>query len=289
MEEITRRGVEITANVTPVKSKDWQWDLSVNWSKYARYYTKLDSLYSDDKPWVKVGERYDAYVLYDYLRDPQGNIIHNAGKPLYADYSSRFGFSDPDWIWGLSTSVRYKNLLFSVSMDGRVGGLTQTTTEMYMWRAGSHPKSVTDERYQDATAGGNNYIGKGVKVVTGSATYDTYGNITSDTRVFAPNDIATTYETYINALHKGTAWGGAASPADVYSTTFLKIREMSLTYTLPKSICEKIYTKGVALSAVGQNLFLWSKQFKYSDPDGGYENFSDPSIRYVGFNVKVSF
>ena len=159
---------------------------------------------------MKVGERYDAYVLYDYLRDPQGNIIHNAGKPLYADYSSRFGFSDPDWIWGLSTSVRYKNLLFSVSMDGRVGGLTQTTTEMYMWRAGSHPKSVTDERYQDATAGGNNYIGKGVKVVTGSATYDTYGNITSDTRVFAPNDIATTYETYINALHKGTAWGGAA-------------------------------------------------------------------------------
>ena len=174
-------------------------------------------------------------------------------------------------------------------MDGRVGGLTQTTTEMYMWRAGSHPKSVTDERFKDATTGGNNYIGKGVKVVSGSATYDTYGNITSDTRVFAPNDIATTYETYINALHKGTAWGGAASPADVYSTTFLKIREMSLTYTLPKSICEKIYTKGVALSAVGQNLFLWSKQFKYSDPDGGYENFSDPSIRYVGFNVKVSF
>ncbi|MDZ4204639.1 MAG: SusC/RagA family TonB-linked outer membrane protein, partial [Bacteroidales bacterium] len=43
-EEITRKGIEITANVTPIKSKDWQWDLAVNWSTYARYYTKLDSI-----------------------------------------------------------------------------------------------------------------------------------------------------------------------------------------------------------------------------------------------------
>ena len=86
-------------------------------------------------------------------------------------------------------------------MDGRVGGLTQTITEMYMWRAGSHPNSVVDERYLDATIGGSNYIGDGVKIVSGTATYDTYGNITSDTRVYAPNDVATTYETYTNTLH----------------------------------------------------------------------------------------
>jgi len=116
-----QKSIEITANVSPVKTKDWQWDISVNWSKYARYFTKLDSLYSEDKPWVKVGERYDAYVLYDYLRDPDGNIIHNAGKPLYSDYTSKFGYSDPDWIWGISSSVKYKNFQFSISMDGRVG------------------------------------------------------------------------------------------------------------------------------------------------------------------------
>lgn len=288
-EEVTRKGVEITANVTPVKTENWQWDVSVNWSKYARYYTKLDPLYSEDKPWVRVGERYDAYVLYDYLRDPNGNIIHNAGKPLYSDYTSRFGYSDPDWIWGFNSALKYKNFQLSISMDGRVGGLTQTITEMYMWRAGSHPNSVVDERYLDATIGGSNYIGDGVKIVSGTATYDTYGNITSDTRVYAPNDVATTYETYTNTLHKGTAWGGAASPIDVYSTTFLKIRELSLTYTLPKDICKKIFSKGISISAVGQNILLWSKQFKYSDPDGGYDNFSDPSIRYVGFNVKVGF
>jgi len=288
-EEITRRGVEISANVTPVKTNDWQLDVSVNWSKYARYYSKLDTVNISYKLWDKVGSRYDSYDLFDYQRDPQGNIIYGTGLPLYSDYVSKFGNSDPDWIWGLNASLRYKDFQFSVSFDGRVGGLTQTTTEMYMWRAGSHPNSVTPERALDATLGGNNYIGDGVKVVSGSATYDTYGNITSDTRVYAPNDVAVTYQNYLNTLHRGTAWGGNPSPLDVYSTTFIKLREVSLTYTLPKEICAKFKSKGVSVSAIGQNVFLWAKQFKYSDPDGGYENFSDPSIRYTGVNLKFAF
>ncbi|HBL74812.1 MAG: TonB-dependent receptor [Bacteroidetes bacterium GWF2_42_66] len=289
-EEITRRGIEITANVTPVKTSEWKWDISFNWTKYARYYTKLDENFSADKPWVKVGERADHYILRDYQRDPEGNIIHNNGQPLYSAYDSKFGYADPDWIWGANSGVKYKNWQFTVSVDGRVGGLAQTTTEMYMWRAGSHPKSVVPERYLDATQPGTkNYIGEGVKVVSGSATYDTYGNITSDTRVYAANDVPVTYKTYLENYHKGTAWGGSPSPVDAYSTTFFKIREMSLTYELPRNWCNKFYAKSASISAVGQNVYLWAKQFKYSDPDGGSENFSDPSQRYLGFNLKLNF
>jgi len=289
-EEITRKGVEVTVNGTPVKSNDWQWDISLNWSKYARYYTKLDTVNFDYQPWQDVGERYDAYTLYDFQRDPEGNIIHGGGVPLYSAYPSKYGNYDPDWIWGANTTVRYKSWNFSISVDGRVGGLAQTTTEMYMWVAGSHPNSVTPERYLDATVkGSKNYIGQGVKVVSGAATYDTYGKCTSDTRVYAPNDVAETYQEYTNKFHKGTAWGGSPSPNEAYSTTFFKIREISLTYDLSKTLCAKFRSKGVAVSAVGQNMFLWAKQFKYSDPDGGYENFSDPSIRYIGFNLKFIF
>ena len=289
-EEITRRGLEIAANVTPIKNSDWQWDISLNWSKYARYYTQLDDEFSADKPWVKVGKRADHYILREYLRDTNGNIIHNNGLPLYSNYDSKFGYYDPDWIWGASTMVRYKNWQFNMAIDGRVGGLAQTTTEMYMWRAGSHPKSVNEARYLDATQPGTkNYVGDGVKIISGEATYDTYGNIVSDTRVFAKNDVLATYETYISNLHKGTAWGGSPSPADAYSTTFFKIREVSLTYNLPKKISSRVKAKDISVSAVGQNLFLWAKDFKYSDPDGGSENFSDPSQRYIGFNLKVNF
>lgn len=289
-EEITRKGVEVTINATPVVTKDWQWDMSVNWSKYARYYTQLDSVYSTDRPWVKVGERADHYVLNDYQKDPEGNIIHNNGLPLYSSYQSLFGYYDPDWLWGISSSLRYKNLTFAISLDGRVGGIAQTTTEMYMWRAGSHPESVVPERFLDANQPGTrNYIGQGVKVVSGSATYDTYGNITSDNRTYAPNDVAVTYQTYINNLHRGTAWGGTPSTLDAYSTTFLKIRELSLSYNLPKSIAERMRANNASVSVIGQNVFLWAKQFRYSDPDGGSENFSDPSIRYFGFNLRVVF
>jgi TonB-linked SusC/RagA family outer membrane protein len=290
-EEITRRGVELTLNGTPVKTNDWLWDVSLNWSKYARYYTQLDSLYSADRPWVAVGARADAYVLRDYLKDPQGNIIHNAsGLPLYSSYDSKYGNADPDWIWGLSSMLKYKDFSFSVSVDGRVGGLAQTITEMYMWRSGNHPLSVVPERYLDATvAGSKNYIGEGVKVVEGTVTYDTYGNITSDTRVFALNDVATTYKSYTEAYHKGTAWGGSPSPVDLYDATFFKIREVAFTYSLPRELSSKIGAREVAVSAVGQNVFLWAKQFKYSDPDGGSENFLDPSLRYLGLNLKIGF
>ncbi len=289
-EEHTRKGIEITANGTLVQKGDWQWDVSLNWSKYATYYTKLDPVFYEDFPWVKVGERVDYFTLYDFQRDPEGNLINQNGLPLFNPKASKYGNSDPDWIWGVNTTVKYKSLSFSVSLDGRVGGLAQTTTEMYMWRAGSHPNSVTPERYLDATIpGSKNYTGPGVKVVSGEATYDTYGNITSDTRQYAPNDVAVTYESYINDVHSGTAWGGSPSPLEAYSTTFVKVREMSLTYDLSKSLCAKFKSKGISASAVGQNMFLWAKQFKYSDPDGGYENFSDPSIRYIGFNLKFIF
>ena len=159
-----------------------------------------------------------------------------------------------------------------------------------MWRSGNHPESLTEARYLDATKPGTkNYLADGVKVVSGAITYDANNNVVSDTRVFAPNDVYTTYKSYLEGLHKGTAWGGAPSPADLYSTTFLKLREVSLSYDLPANWIKKINAKNISVSAVGQNLIYWAKQFKYSDIDGGTENFADPSLRYVGFNVKLDF
>ncbi len=288
-EEITRKGLEITLKGTPIRTNDLRWDVAFNWTKYARFYTQLDDEFSADKPWVKVGERADHYVILDFQRDPNGNIIYSNGLPVYSSYYSLAGYADPDWIWGLSTSLNYKNFTFSVSADGRVGGLAQTVTEMYMWNSGNHPNSITPERYLDATEGGAHYIGDGVKVTSGTATYDTYGNITSDTREYATNDVAVTYENYIKRIHKGTAWGGVPSIYDLYSTTFFKIREVSLSYELPKKVYGFIGARGGSVSLIGQNVLLWAKDFKYSDPDGGSENFSDPSQRYMGFNIKLTF
>lgn len=292
-EERTRKGIEVTLNATPVVTQSgFSWDVTFNWSKYATWFTRLDSQYSvNNRDWVKVGKRTDYYTINQHQTDNQGNIVFNNGVPTYKPILSLAGYSDPDWIWGFSTRLNYKNLSLSLSMDGRVGGLAQSTTEMYMWISGNHPESVKDEaRALDAAnPGTKNYLGDGVKVVSGSITYDANLHVVSDTRVFAKNDVYTTYKSYITGLHKGTAWGGNPSPADLYSTTFLKLREVALTYRLPEHLTSKINSKGIAVSLTGQNLIYWAKQFKYSDIDGGTENFIDPSLRYIGVNVKLDF
>ena len=90
-----------------------------------------------------------------------------------------------------------------------------------------------------------------------------------------------------NSSNKGVSTN--SSTLNKFSSKFFKIREIALTYNLPKTLSAKLRARDIAVSAVGQNMLLWAKDFKYSDPDGGIDNFSDPSQRYIGFNVKIDF
>lgn len=289
-EEITRRGWEVILNGTAVKNKDWQLNIGLNWSTFASYYNKLDPKYSAKKPWVKVGERADHFISRDFLRDPSGNIIHNgSGRPIVHGYDVLFGYRDPKFIWGANANLRYKDISLFVSFDGVNGGLANTRTESYMWQSGVHPDAIAAERDLDVKSPGtNNYLGQGVKVVSGSATFDANGNILTDTRVFAPNDVKTTYKNYMFDLHNSSAWGGNGSKADTYSRTFFKLREISLSYNVPAKFLHNV-AKGISISLIGQNVLLKAKQFKYSDPDGGNEDFTDPSTRYLGAKLNFNF
>ncbi len=297
-EERARRGWEIALSSTPVRTQDMQWDISLNWSTYKEVYTKLDSLYTTKHPWIKVGNRTDAYTLKDYLRVPDGEyagqfIYNSSGRIMKSNYYTLYGYSNPDWIWGVNSTFRYKNISLYVALDGVVGGLMSTRTESYMWQSGVHPNSVTKARELDVeNPGSENYIGQGVKVVAGTVTYDTDGNILTDTREYAPNDIPTTYKQAVIDLHNSSAWGGSPNPNDVYARTFLKLREISLTYTLPGKLLSNFgggFIKDASIGFVGQNVLFWSPDWKYSDPDGGNEDFADPSVRYLGGNLKVTF
>lgn len=293
-EERARRGWDVVMSVTPVKKQDLQWDLTFNWGTYKEIYTKIDPVNTTnvDKDWVKEGNRTDYITIQDFEYQPgTGAIIWSNGKPLRSKIYTFYGYRLPDWNWGLSSSLRYKDFTLFMSFDGVVGGLMNTVTESYMWQAGVHPESVTETRALDvADPGSKNYIGEGVKVVSGSATYDVSGNILTDDRVFAPNDVPESYQNAIKALHASSVWGGTPTPNDIYERTFFKLREISLTYTVPNQLAAKMGpVKGASISFVGQNVLFWAKDFKYSDPDGGSEDFSDPSVRYLGGNIKLSF
>lgn len=288
--EVTnRRGWEVAVTGTPIKQSKLQWDLGLNWSTYKRIYTALDPTFSTKRPWVKVGERVDVLASRAYMRSSDGQIVYNSsGRIVFNPFDTRFGYTDPDWLWGLNTTLRYKSFTLYTSFDGVVGGIMNTRTESYLWQSGNHPNSLTAERAADvADPTTPHFLGQGVKVVSGTFTYDVNGILT-DTRVYAPNDVKSSYRQYVIDLHGSSAWGGNGTEADTYSKTYFKMREISLSYNIPAKYLRKI-ARAASISFIGQNVLLKAKDFKYSDPDGGVEDFSDPSVRYLGFKLNVSF
>ena len=292
-EERSRRGWDAILKITPIKNEDFQWDVGFNWGTYKEIYTKIDTVNTanHDKDWVAVGKRTDFYNIKYFQTEPgTGELIWENGKPKRNNFYAFYDYKTPDWNWGINSTFHYRDFSLFVSFDGVVGGSAWSITESYMWQTGVHPESVTETRAKDVADGTDNYIGEGVMVVSGDVEFDPSGNIISDTRVFAPNDVAISYQNAVRALHSSSVWGGGPTPNDVYDRTFFKLREISLTYNVPSKILDNWGPiKNASISFVGQNVLFWAKDFKYSDPDGGSDNLTDPSVRYLGGNIKFSF
>ncbi|MCD7936956.1 MAG: TonB-dependent receptor, partial [Tannerellaceae bacterium] len=290
-EERLRNGLELTIGGTPVKTKDLQWDILTNWGRDKYSYLKIDPEYSTKKPWVAKGENWYWLALEDWDRDPEGNIIHNGGIPVRQNFTTKIGNLTPDLVWGISNTVRYKRFTLNFVIDGRIGGKSYSRTHQMLWNTGVHKDSDNQWRYEEVVNGNITYIGKGVKVVSGSVERDVDGNILSDTRVFAPNDVPVSYEAYITSYYPGH---NRPATQNVLSETFFKLRNLSLTYDIPELWCAKMGMKKASVGFTGQNLFLWAKEYKYADPDkgedgSGHENLNSPSQRYMGINIKVNF
>lgn len=287
-EEHVRRGVELMLSADIIKNAGWNWNATFNWARDRYFYSKTDPIYSTQKDWVAAGKRWDWLGYYDWERDPEGNIIHQNGYPVQSEYQSVAGYTEPDWIFGLNNTVKYKNFTLSFAIDGRIGGKAHSVIDQSLWMSGAHRDSDTQWRYDEVVNGKNTFIGKGVEVVSGSVEYDSQGHIISDTRVFAPNNRVVSYEGYMRMYHgAGNVWD--AKHQHILEQTFIKLRELSLTYNIPKNICGKLGLRGASVAFVGNNLFLWTKEFKFSDPDVASENLNSPSIRMLGCNIKVDF
>jgi TonB-linked SusC/RagA family outer membrane protein len=277
-----RKGFELVLTATPVKIPGFRWDLAANFSTYHRY---LTSIYNNAPTLnnLKVGDRTDKIYTSVYQKDPGGNIIYASnGFPLDDTFPRSVGYSDPDFAFGLENTFTYKQFSLKVLVDGRVGGLMYSTTNQKMWWGGTNTGTLNHYR-DEANAGKATYIGQGVVVTSGSVTYDSNGNITSDTRKFAPNTKAVNYIDYMTNTSNA-----ANTNYNYYSQTFLKIREISFTWQMPGKWLKSSFIKGLNLSAVGRNLFLFAK-IPNVDPDTGVDNLQTPATRTIGFNADIKF
>ena len=279
--EFEKRGFELVARGSPIRNKDFSWDITLNLGQFRTYLTEIDQ--GENIGQLEEGDRADKLFTSVWQQTPDGrDIIGNNGINVRDPFNRHIGFSDPDWVYGFLNTIKYKDFELFVGIDGREGGMAQSRTIRNMYWSGVHPETVNPFRAA-SSRGVSNYIADGVVVVDGSVEYDTDGNIVNDTREYAENTQVVNYEDYMTTYHS-RAYGN-----HYYDMSFIKLREVSLSYNFPSKILENTFFKQATVSLIGRNLAVWSK-VDYIDPDSGSDlSLQTPSMRNFGIHFNAKF
>lgn len=292
-----RKGIDFSVNFMPIKKQNFDWTAIVNYGKYTDYLTSLPPL-PDGTPQTNEGRTEVGEELYEYWytsweRNPDGQlVILPSGLPKTTDFAINQGSTQPNFTLSLQNTFRYKDISLSFLLDGRFGGVTYDRYERDLWRSGSHPEAIHDERAisNDAYISGEDaktMLISGVKVTGGEVTYDPEGNVLSDTREYAPNDYMVDYQSW--AINYMAAWQSV-----LIDKTFVKLREVVVSYNLPSAVVEGTFFNHASISFVGRNLLYWTKDKTYGDLDSytvstGDTNLQMPAQRTYGFNINLQF
>ena len=274
--EITNKGWEITLSATPVQTDDFQWVTAFNFTNNTN---EIVDIGPDDDKVINLGssEGYqsklveggafnDLYVL-KFLRNDQGQILFDAGKPLRTPTTELVGNLDPDWTLGWNNNFSYKRFTLGMQINGKFGGNVFSQTESMLDGAG------VSQRTADARDAGGVTV-NGVDQTSGAAI----------TTVDA--------ETWFRAIGDRNGVGEAY----VYDRTNIRVNQLSLGYNIDVSKLGLPIT-AASLSFIGNNLFYIYKDAPF-DPElamstnqnaQGLDNFNLPSTGTYGFNLKVTF
>ncbi|WP_159019312.1 SusC/RagA family TonB-linked outer membrane protein [Algibacter sp. L3A6] len=303
--ELQNRGVELSLYGSPIKTDNFEWRVDLNWGKNESKVISLPlglknlqlaSLQGGVSINATVGETYGMIRGTDFVYDDNGSRIIDAtnGRYLVSDGSDEnLGSFQPDWKGGINNSFTYKNLSLSFLIDIKKGGNVFSLDTWYGMATGLYPETagtnelgnpVRDALTTDNTSGG--IILPGV-VQTGT---DGDGNPTSDGTA---NTVRTDMSNFANAL----GYTRAPNALHVYDAGYVKLRELSLSYSLPSEMLENAFFESVTFSAIGRNLWIIDKSTPYSDPEAGlssgnvqgYQSGVYPTTKDYGFSVKLQF
>ncbi len=306
---IQNQGVEIVLNAVPIKTRDFEWDLTINWSKNQN---KVLSLYNNQPSYTiaslqnsiqlvaEVGKAYGELRGTDYQYLNGKILIDSAGYPVKStNTKSDIGNINPDWLGGISNTFRYKNISLSFLIDVKQGGSVYSLDMDYASWSGVIP----------ATAGNNN-LGNPIRNPLSQGGGVVMQGVTADGK---PNTkLVDAYD--INLDGSKFPFGSVNSQAAssfVYDASYVKLRELAITYSLPVSVFgTNSFVKGLDISLTGRNLWIIHKNLPYSDPEQGeasttlsstapivynpnasigYQTGAFPSVREFGFNVRFKF
>jgi TonB-linked SusC/RagA family outer membrane protein len=292
--DMSNQGVEVSLNLTPIKTKDFSWDVRVNWSKNTN---KVISLFSDSAvlelgsfqggvtinavPGKPFGEiRGDDFVYYN--KSNQQIVKSNGYYQKTTTTNNAIGNASPDWIGGITNTFRYKNLSLSFLIDVRKGGDIFSLDMYYGLATGLYPETA-----------GNNDLGNPVRNSIANGGGIINPGVLSDG---TPN----TKRVDIGGFFGAYGYYRKPAAAFIYDASFVKLRSLSIDYSIPQSFVNKIHfisLQGIDVSLFGRNLWIIHKNLPYSDPEEsyssgniqGYQGNALPTTRSFGFNVKFKF
>jgi hypothetical protein len=288
--QYTTNGFEVVLNANPVKSKNFRWDITLNWDSKVK---KLSKIYGGAKKYgnYSAGERIDNYYATGWMKSADGQLIlsESNGLPSKDPFPKMFGHTEPNWRFGLQNRIKYKKLAIDLDIDGVWGGIIRSLTVEKMWWGGKHPNS-TEWRDEEYAAGTPVYVPKGVNVVSGALVTDVNGKVVSDSRVYQPNETKVSWQTWCQNYPYRAKVSESESKtfANLFDRSFAKLRRLSLSYDITELVKIK-GMKNMEVTAYGYNLLILKKA-DIIDPDyGNDDNLQDPSTRYVGMSLKMTF
>lgn len=285
---VKNHGVEISLEQDIIKNSDWSWTAAFNLGLNRGVVVDLP----DDIPYIQGTQYGDIFpvgyksnsttslVGTDYLRTDDGRIIcdENGFPQINPGKNIWIGNREPDFMAGLSTTVRYKGWSLSALFEGRLGGHVVNVTGRGLWSSGTHP-SIAHYR-------GRQVVWDGV-VQTGT---DTNGN-----PIYEQN----TTPIVLDATTISEKYGNVASNF-LEDGSYIRLQYVTLGYDFSSLLKKVKGIEGIKLSFTGNNLFLITR-YTGSDPQAnasvgavgtgsaGIDNYAVPSTRSYNVSFQLTF
>lgn len=286
------QGFELDLGFTPFKSKNFEWKVR---GSYSTYETKILSLADGSletalttttRPsvgiYAAVGDHFPLIKGTKYQRDPNGNIIVNEnGNPLATSTPEVLGKVNPDYILGFSTSIKFKGITLSAVADYRTGNSFIALSKGTLGFAGNLEKSADFDRSQGYV------IPNSVQLVNGQYVPNTT-TVGDDPSYFGVNS------------YFGEGNFQSIGEEHVIDGTALKVREIALSYDIPRSVLKDTFVNSLTIGVYARNPFvIYAKDNRnFADPEtsntngnvAGYAALGQyPTIRNYGFNLNLTF
>jgi TonB-linked SusC/RagA family outer membrane protein len=290
--DINNQGIEVSLNLVPIRTKNFQWDFTTTFTKNNSEVTDIKG--DADKQLLASnygvtfnaveGQPLGVFSAKMPLKTDDGKYIIDGATGFYkvSDDEQIIGTSQRDFVMGFNSRMTYKNLVFTFGVDWKEGGEMYSYTKRLSHFTGNGIETAYNDR--------NTFIipNSVVEVVNGSGVVTGYEE---NTKAVGFEDITDFYNTSNNPGIENT---------HVIDKTFVRLRSVALTYNFPSAVIKRMGLQNASLSVYGKNLALWTPESNpYIDPELSTfgtgllseqgEFGANPTQRTYGASIKLTF